>query len=409
MKKLGLFLLGVMTLLGIWGYYLRITVGDEASNLTSILPWGLWVASYIYFIGLSAGGFLISSLVYVFGMKKYEAAGRIALAQAAICLFIALFLILTDLGHPERALTIAYHFNHTSVMAWMFICYNVYMVIVLWELYLATRLDLVRIASEGRGLQSRLSDLLVLGYRDVSEEARQRDQKRLKTLGILGIPAAIIVHGGVGSIFATVKAHPAWNTGLLPIIFLVSALASGGALLAVLVACFSTLEKAAKSDLVRDIAVLSATILCVELLMFFAEISVALYSGIPAHTISYKLMMFGDYWYVFWVIQLAIGAVLPLLLIFRWSRQGAVAAPALGAAAIVLGTFGTRLSIVIPPLIAPDFPNLPEAYLHPRFQAVYFPSLMEWLCLIGASALCIWAFILVNKILPLNTQKESAL
>jgi len=406
MKKLFLVLLSIATLFGIWGYYLRIIGGDELSNLTSILPWGLWVASYIYFIGLSAGGFLISSLIYVFGMKKFEAAGRIALAQAAICLVIALLLILTDLGHPERGLTIAYHFNYTSVMGWMFICYNIYMIIVLWEFYLATRVDLVKIASQGTGFKHKLSGILCAGYHDVSEEAQKKDRKLLKILGSLGIPAAIIVHGGVGAIFATVKAHPVWNSGLFPILFLVSALASGGALLGVLVSVFSNVKEDLKKELVKNIVVLSSTILCFELLILFAEMSVGLYSDIPAHVASYRLMMFGPYWFVFWIVQLFVGAVLPLFIIFHPATGNSIKRLSFAAAMIVLGTFGTRLSIVIPPLIVPDFPNLPEAYLSPRFQAQYFPSLMEWLCLLGASALCIWAFILVNNILPLNEQKE---
>ena len=50
-------------------------------------------------------------------------------------------------------------------------------------------------------------------------------------LGILGIPAAIIVHGGVGTIFAVAKARPNWLGGVFPLLFIVSALTSGGALL----------------------------------------------------------------------------------------------------------------------------------------------------------------------------------
>ncbi len=77
--------------------------GLKVTSMTSVLPWGLWVSLYIYFIGLSAGSFLLSTLVYVFGMARYEKVGRMALYSVLLVLYVGVIFILIDLGRMERA------------------------------------------------------------------------------------------------------------------------------------------------------------------------------------------------------------------------------------------------------------------------------------------------------------------
>ena len=88
--------------LGMIGLVGRIVYGDRLTALTSYIPWGIWVAGYIYFIGLSAGSFLLSSLVYVFGVHQLERIAKLALYIAIVTLVMALTTILFDLGHMER-------------------------------------------------------------------------------------------------------------------------------------------------------------------------------------------------------------------------------------------------------------------------------------------------------------------
>src|SRR5712691_12007505 len=78
---------------GLVGWYDRLTQGLLNVNFSSVVPWGLWVAAYIYFIGLSAGSFLISSLVYVFNVKRFERVGRLAVFTALVTLFLALLMV----------------------------------------------------------------------------------------------------------------------------------------------------------------------------------------------------------------------------------------------------------------------------------------------------------------------------
>ena len=124
---------------GIAGLALRVHSGRELVHYGSYIPWGLWVSAYIYFIGLSAGAFLLSSLVYVFRVERLRPLGRTALFTAAVTLFMALFTIWMDLGHMERFWEVLTRPNFHSMMAWMVWLYSAYFLLILAELWLDLR------------------------------------------------------------------------------------------------------------------------------------------------------------------------------------------------------------------------------------------------------------------------------
>ena len=397
MKRLGMVALTTMAMAGVCAMGWAYAKGHGAMNTTQHVPWGLWVAFYIFFLGLSAGAFLLSSLVYVFGIKRFEAAGPVALVQALGCLILGGLLIVLDLGHPERGYKVLTSMNPTSIMGWMGVSYLVYVALVLAELYLALRPGFVRSAGG-----SWIALAATLGYRRVDEGALARDRAWLRVLGIMGIPVAIVVHGGVGSIFAVAKARPGWFSGLFPIVFIVSALASGGALVTFLLAAYSRLPQERKTALVRDLALLSFGILCFDFLLLASEALVTLYGNVPHESAGWKLILWGPYWWVFWFIQLGAGLIVPLVIFAtpRLSRS----LPWLGAAGLLMvtGVLGARLNLVIPAQFQPAFPQLPEAYHHARWAMGYSPSLTEWSVALGSIAIGLWLFVLAMRVLPLE-------
>lgn len=351
----------VVAAVGLWATYLRLTLGMKVTNLTSLVPWGLWVAFYIYFIGLSAGAFLISTMIYVFGIHRFEAVGRLALFTAFVALLTGLGYILLDLGHMERFWTVFIFRNPRSVLEWEIHFYILYAVILLSELWLLMRRDLIR-GSQGGGLRAWVCKFLALGSKDLSEESAANDMRMVRILGTLGVPVAIAVHGGTGAIFAVVKARPYWYTGLFPLIFLVSALASGGALLTFLTAFFTRRKDEAHRQRVVGLGRLTAGFLALDLIFLASELLVGLYGGIPDHVATYRAIMFGPFWYVFWIGQLGLGALVPLVLIL-YRRTGSSAAwVGTAGALVVIGILGVRLNIVIPPLTVPLQAGIDTAY-----------------------------------------------
>lgn len=400
-----LFSLIMATGIGIWSLEVRFSEGLITSNLSNIVPWGLWVSLYIFFIGLSAGSFLISTLVYVFEIKKYERAGRLAVYQAFICLCIGLFFVLLDLGHPERFYQVFLTPNTSSILTYEIFAYLFYIVILVAELYFLMRKDLASISSDKPDIMGAFYRCCTLGYRDASNESLTKDMKIVKILAIIGLPVAIIVHGGTGAIFSVVKARPYWYTALFPIVFIISALVSGGGALTFVTGFLSRQKDIGHKNMVKSLARLTAGILCIDLVLMGIEVLVGLYGQIPDHLVTYNLIMKGPFWWVFWFMQLLIGVAIPLPLIFNKWTGNSLKWLGISGALIVFGIVGVRLNIIIPPLINPLLPGLTDAYHSTRNIAYYFPSLNECLTSMGVIALGIWGFLFGYKLLPLEEHK----
>ena len=152
----------LLFIVGFAGWWDRLANGHENADYGSIVPWGLWIAMYIYFIGLSAGAFLISALVYVFRVKRFESIGRVALFTALVTLLLAVLSVWADLGHMGRAWRVIATPNFKSPMAWMIWLYGSYVAILAAELYFVLRKDLV-VAAELGGPKGRVYRLLALG------------------------------------------------------------------------------------------------------------------------------------------------------------------------------------------------------------------------------------------------------
>ncbi|KAF0245710.1 MAG: molybdopterin oxidoreductase membrane [Planctomycetota bacterium] len=401
MKSLGYVLLTALSAAGLWAIGVRFSEGLAATHLTQHVPWGLWISLYIYFIGLSAGSFLLSTLIYVFGVRRFEPVGPLALLQALGCMMIGLFLIWVDLGKPSRFFNVFFYFNASSVLAWESVLYVLYTAIILAELFLLLRPALARRARDGVR-PAWLYRTLAFGTNVPDEAWIARARRRVFALGLLGIPVAIGVHGGTGAIFAVVKSRPTWHTGLFPIVFLVSALASGGALLTFLTAATSSLPQDRKIDIVKGLARFTVGILALDLLLLVSEMLVVFYGGMPAHIAGWQQILFGPFWWVFWGVQLVLGAAVPLVLVAAPRTRSSVRWLGLAGALVVIGVVGVRLNVVVPAQIPLEFAGLPDAYHHTRFAPGYFPSLNEWLVGLGTVALFVWPFLLSRKVLPLE-------
>jgi len=378
------------------GLYLRITTGHQLANYGSIVPWGLWVAQYIYFIGLSAGSFLLSSLVYVFGVKRFEPIGRLAVFTAIVSLLLALFTIWMDIGHLERFWHVFVYPNFTSPMAWMIWLYTIYFILLMSEFWLLMRRDLVmtRAHHGWRGVVARVA---ALAARDDSEQSLVADMRKVKILATIGVPLAIMFHGGVGALFAVLASRPYWHSGLFPIIFLVSALASGGALLTVVSAIFQEGWRE-RRQVILDLGRIVLGFLLLDALLEFSDILIGTYGrpgapgGEAGYVASFQLALFGPYWYVFWIGQLAVGLVVPIaILATRLGRDPRLVT--LACAAVVVGFIAVRLNIVIPALSTEEIFGLARAVDDPRYRTDYFPSVFEWLVTFGIGGL---GFILIG-------------
>src|SRR6056297_244387 len=111
-------LLALLLGVGAWAMWRRISLGMASTNLTSISPWGAWVAFYIYFVGLSAGAFLVSTLANVFELEGMHRVDRDALFAAIISMNVALLFVWADLGRMDRMYFPFLYRQFTSALSW---------------------------------------------------------------------------------------------------------------------------------------------------------------------------------------------------------------------------------------------------------------------------------------------------
>lgn len=371
-SKILLPLLLIALVIGAVGVWDRLTLGKANLAFGSYLPWGLWVGLYIYLVGTSGGAFLVAFLHYGLGIAALRRPATYAVPIALLTLGAGLLLVLLDLGQMGRFWYLYTRTSPTSVLGIMVWAYTLY------GLVLAAMV----LAMAGRRLRA------------------------LKWLSFVGIALVIVFGGGEGALFGVLGANPYWNSGILPIRFLFSAFLSGIGLVAFAVVLFRRWQADAEDEAAgRLFRVSMLALLAFNLVLEFAEISVALYAGVPAVVEAHELILFGAYWWVFWILQLGIGLLIPaLVLVSRLGRRPEWIGVA--GALIAIGYVGTKQNVVLAGLSVPDFRGLSEAFVHPRLSLTYFPSLTEWYVAIGVVGAAALAFILAIEILPFLKNHE---
>lgn len=208
------------------------------------LQWGVLIVLYPYITGLVAGAFILASLERVFKVEAIKPTYRLALLTALAFLLVAPLPLQLHLGHPERSFEMYLTPHRSSAMAMFGFVYLWYLTIVLlMEIWLDYRQDIVGWAKSASGPQRWIYRVLTLGSYNVSPAALRVDEKVGWFVTLIGIPSAFLLHGYVGFIFGSVKANPWWSSPLMPVVFIFSAMVSGIAVVMLLYMLMSKVRK----------------------------------------------------------------------------------------------------------------------------------------------------------------------
>ncbi len=192
------------------------------------LQWSVLIVLYPFVTGLVAGAFILASLERVFNVEAVKPTYRLALLTALAFLLVAPLPLQLHLGHPERSLEMYLTPHTASAMAMFGFVYLWYLMVVLvLEIWLDYRREIVLTWRESRGLKRLLYGAMALWSNNISPESLALDDRIGRALTVIGIPSAFLLHGYVGFIFGSIKANPWWSTPLMPIVFLFSAIVSG--------------------------------------------------------------------------------------------------------------------------------------------------------------------------------------
>ena len=193
--------------------------------------WSLTIVIYPFITGLMAGAFVVSALAHLFKVEALKPIGNFALISAFCFGAFAGMPLLVHLGQPQRFYEIYVTPHTTSAMSIFGYVWGGYMVILLLEIWLIYRKYFVEMANATSGRARLVWTALTLGVTTYHPDSARIDRKLSIFLAGIGIPWAILLHGYVGFIFGSVKAIAWWATPLQPVIFILSAMVSGMALL----------------------------------------------------------------------------------------------------------------------------------------------------------------------------------
>jgi protein NrfD len=405
----------VVLAVGLVGVVIRLQTGHQLVAYTSAVPWGLWVAAYAFLVGISSGSFLLGAVIYVFRIRQLEGVAKLALLTAIAALNGGLFAIWLDLGHEWRFYRVFTSPNPVSMMAWMVWLYTAYAVLATLAVWLVMRSDLVSWARQS-DLRGRIANVLLgripdaIAGRALAKHPAmdaEANMRLLRLVSTVRLPLTIAASGGVGALFGVVAAREFWNSPIYPLLFIVGGWMAGASLVTAGVA-FLWPRRGTREhlDLVHLLSRICLALLAVYLVVFWAQFSILFYSGTPAQIQPMREVLGGSYLWVFWVFQLGLGALVPLLVFALRPRSAML----VGGACLLVATgfLAVLLNIIVPGFVQPQLTGLERAFFDPRLSYQYFPSLLEWAVFAFVLALASGIYFAGLRLLPIFPKSQES-
>jgi protein NrfD len=340
--------------LGAVGLALRITEGHLPAGYGSYVPWGLWIAVYFHGVGIAAGAFAVSAVGYLLRLRGFADARSLRLGTVLVAATVApaLLAVGLDLGHMARAWRIVLTPAFTSMMAfntWTYLALLGVCAVVWW-----------------------------LSYRP--------DRGWLKPFLVLGVLLIVMVPSQSGAFFGVVDAKPYWHTAMLPILLFISGMTAGAATLLLVRAVIADAQgpEGRRTELpaLRLLRLVVLVGIGVYFVLEFAEYSIAFWNP-QSGSAELSLVLTGPYWWVFWLVHVGVGGVIPLALLATSRPRAWVVAAGLVAVAFI----SSRLNVLIPGQAVAELEGLQEAFVHPRLDYLYRATPMEYLVALFCLAL----------------------
>lgn len=384
-------LLGLLLLAaGAPAFYSRMVL-HQHGDVTSYVPWGLWVAGYVYLVWLEVGSVLVYTLVtYVLDRPDLKPLARPILLTALVALLCALFLIAMDLGHVWRSYKAFTQPNFNSLMAWMIWLHSAYLILLVTELWLNIKPDLAARAGKP------LSAAAVASLKQTG-----------RNLALLSLPMGVVLIAVIGGLFGVVAGRPYWNASILPMVFFISSLVAGSGLITVIAALFWPGAPDAQAQTVATMRRWTFGLLIAGFLANVVNGLVIIYPAVPAYSQALKMALFGPYGWTIWVGHGLFGLLLPLLLLA--SPRASIKQVGLAALMLVASFTVIPANIIIPGQVLPpdSLAGLARAFSDARLSFNYSPGRFDWQMILftaGIGVLMLTAG--ARFILPITSRKE---
>ena len=397
----------VLILLAVWGwglyaYITQVRFGLVSTGMRDRVFWALYMVNFVFFIGISHAGTLISAILRVTQAGWRTPVTRMAEMITVVAISVGALMPIIDLGRPERVWHIVVWGRFQSPLLWDIISIGSYLTGSLIYLYLPLIPDIAlmrdRLGREASIIKRKIYTWLAVGWRNTPEQ-RHRLEKGIGIMAVTIIPIAVSVHTVVSYVFS-MTLRPGWNSTVFGIYFVIGAIFSGIASLLIVMALFRKFYHLEEYITDRHFRNLGWLMFVALLVYFYLTVGEYLTTGFKMEIEDkhlLELLMTGKSSIAFWFFVVA-GMAIPAALIVV--RRGPVIPRLVVAAVLVnIAMWIKRFVIVIPSLQVP---------LMPFEFGSYTPTWVEWSVTAGAFAGFMLVFAIFSKLIPLISIWEVA-
>ncbi len=396
---------GALVLVVLWALYAYSTQLREGLIVTGMrdrIMWGFYITLFVFFIGISHAGTLISAILRVVKAQWRLPVTRMAEFITVVALSVGGLMILLDMGRPDRLHHLVLFGRWQSPILWDVLAVTTYLTGSIIYLYLPLIPDFAvcrdRLGNEASAWKRQLYQFAALGWQGTPR------QKKYLTIAmtfmmVLIIPVAVSVHTVVSWIFAMTLRDP-WNSTVFGPYFVAGAIFSGIAAIILLMAILRKayrLEAFITEKHFINLGYMLGGFTLIMLYFNLQEYAVTGYKMAGEAPFHFLQLFAGEYAPFFWFYVIG-GMVIPgLIILFPQTRtfKGVL----LAAALVVVGMWMERFLIVVAGLRVPLMPYEP---------AWYVPTWVEWSLMAGAFALFGLVVAIFSKLFPVISIWEVA-
>ena len=396
----GLLAMGVLALLAVWVYQIRTGMG--VAGISHPVGWGVYIGSFVFWIGIAHSGTLISAILLLVRSKWRTAISRSAEAMTVIAIMTAALFPLIHLGrfwvfyyilpYPSQRRIWP---NFQSPLVFDVVAISTYLTVSVIFFYVGLVPDMAAARdhlqhTHEQTRRQRLYHWLSLGWHGRTDQWRHYGRAYL-FFAALATPLVVSVHSVVSWDFAT-SLLPGWHSTLFAPYFVAGAIHSGLAMVLTLLIPMRKLlhlEEIIQPKHFNDVALVMIVTTLIIGYSYVMELFMAWYSGDVFERQFAAWRLFGSIWWFYPLIVIC-NVLLPLLFVFKAVRTNLVLLFIISIF-VNIGMWSERLWIVITSLWH-DF--LPHNW------GWYSPRWVELVILGGSICFLFLGFLLLAKYFP---------
>ena len=385
---------GVLAIIALWAAFAwgwQLYHGLYVTGLGNPVFWGFYITNFVFFIGISHAGTLISAILRIANAEWRRSITRSAEVITVLVLMFGAGNIILDLGRPDRALNVFLAGRLQSPLLWDVCSITTYLTASTIYLYLPLIPDIAILRDRVTDWRKGFYELLSLGWTGTKEE-RHILEKCIAVMAIVVIPVAISVHTVVSYVFS-MTVQPMWHSAIFGPYFVVGAIFSGIAALILAMAVLRWayhLEEYLKPIHFQNLGILLLVMSCLWFYFTFCEFLTTWYGGEPEHLVIFYSKLTGKYSPPFWAM-VATCFVIPFTVLISPLRRKVVGT-VIAAIPVCIGMWLERFLIVVPTLVRPRLPYATGSYT---------PSWVEISLFTGCIAAFALLYVLFTRLFPI--------